>query len=122
MKITDNITATVASYGRYAVKDLTNDVTVDVPAWLVDECDTDDEESVDRLLNYCRQNCDTHYNIIIDLGSKGERYMIDDNGEWSVDPLPFRTAYEAAEVPELLAKARDLYCGAYSEEVKPFEY
>lgn len=124
--LTKNIGYTSNGYGHFKVTDLENKVSVVVESWVIDDCDEEDDESVEKCLErlrtiYKREDL-PRYNIVVNLGSKGERYMIGENGEWDCNPLCYKDAFEPNEVSKLLKIAKDMYLGAWTEEVEPFSW
>ena len=115
-----------AGYGHREVKDLANKVSVVVEAHIVEDCDTEDDESVDECLAALRKEWakrdEPRYNIVVDLGSNGERYMIGEDGEWDCEPLPYCQAWECDDAIRLVSEARKMYVGAWTSEVEPFEF
>ena len=127
MKITDNITVTGARYGHYEVKDNANGVSVNVPAWIVDDCDTDDQESVEKCLAllrnaYKRATDDPHYNILVQETSEKDSYWYGGTTGTGVDPLTYADAWPADDVLEELRSVKEKYMNACTEEVEPFEF
>ena len=122
--ITDNIGYVSSGYGHFEVTDIENQVCVVVGSCVVDECDPDDDESVENCLERLRamykREDHPRYNIVVNLGSKGDRYMIGDDGEWDCNPLAYKDAFTPDEVLPLLKIAESMYLGAWTEEAEPF--
>ena len=123
MKITENITATLKMHGIYTVTDRMNKVSVNIPSWIVDECDTDDQQSVEKALERIRaeyaKRDEPRYNICVDVEGN-EKYWYGD--DWNVDPLSYCDAFYAEDIErEKKSIADSADCEyLYTEEVKPF--
>ena len=123
-RISENIRAMAAGYGHYKVEDLANGITLTIPAWIVDDCDEDDQQSVETCLARLRaefaKKDEPRYNIIIDVTDDRTAYWTGDG--YQCDGLLYRDAWEPEQLEQELAAARQKYLNATFEEVEPFEF
>ncbi len=120
--ITNNVRYKYSSDKKLEVEDIENKVKVTVPQWVVlgkKGRFRDVNGILEMLQYYYSKDHEPHFNICAQLPTLEIVYF--NEGQYQMDPLCYREAYNPQMVREAYEKVREKYVRAWTEEVKPFQ-